>query len=159
MREGKTGFTNPMRASMFIKRNKMRSFALVLLMACITVCFLGGMYTDSVMDTYEVVYDDYSDYTKSGDVEFLYYAVKDDDSTELKNVTVEVTPVADAPTINVADVTAYEDASNYNIKADGNKAEGGNKIPLGLKVPALSKDQTDKNGTSGDHPERNGGIY
>ena len=62
MREGKTGFTNPMRASMFIKRNKMRSFALVLLMACITVCFLGGMYTDSVMDTYEVVYDDYSDY-------------------------------------------------------------------------------------------------
>lgn len=103
-------------------------------------------------------YDDYSDYTKSGDVEFLYYAVKDDDSTEFKNVTVEVTPVADAPTINASDVTAYEDASNYNVKEDGNKAEGGNKIPLELKVPLLSKDQTDKNGADGDHPERNGEI-
>ncbi|MCT7524464.1 hypothetical protein N5T77_05380 [Aliarcobacter cryaerophilus] len=104
-------------------------------------------------------YDDYSDYTKSGDVEFLYYAVKDDDSTEFKNVTVEVTPVADAPTINASDVTAYEDASNYNIKADGNKAEGTNKIPLSLIVPSLSKDQTDKNTIgAGDHLERNGEI-
>ncbi|WP_418178835.1 Calx-beta domain-containing protein [Aliarcobacter lanthieri] len=103
-------------------------------------------------------YDDYSDYTKSGDVKFLYYAVNNDNSTEFKNITVTVTPVADAPTINVANVTAYEDASIYNQKDKGNLAEGENKIPLGLKVPLLSKDQTDKNGANGDHPERNGEI-
>lgn len=102
--------------------------------------------------------EDYSNYKNTDDIKFLYYAKFDDNSTEFKEVKVQVTPITDAPTINVADVTAYEDASNYNIKADGNKAEGANKIPLGLKVPLLSKDQTDKNGVDGDHPERNGEI-
>ncbi len=102
--------------------------------------------------------EDCSNYKNTDDIKFLYYAKFDDNSTEFKEVKVQVTPVTDAPTINVADVTAYEDASNYNIKADGNKAEGGNKIPLELKVPLLSKDQTDKNGADGDHPERNGEI-
>ncbi|WP_418185695.1 Calx-beta domain-containing protein [Aliarcobacter vitoriensis] len=103
-------------------------------------------------------YDDYSDYTKSGDVKFLYYAVNNDNTTEFKNVKVTVTPVADVPTVNVNNVIAYEDASNYNIKSDGNKAEGTNKIPLSLIFPSLSKDQTDKNGGAGDTPERNGEI-
>ncbi|WP_418180733.1 Calx-beta domain-containing protein [Aliarcobacter lanthieri] len=95
-------------------------------------------------------YDDYSDYTKSGDVKFLYYAVNHDNSTEFKNVTVTVTPVADAPTITVKDVTTYEDNKNTQ--------EGQHKIALGLIVPSLSKDQIDKNGANGDHPERNGEI-
>lgn len=95
-------------------------------------------------------YDDYSDYTKSGDVKFLYYAVNNDDSSEFKNVTVEVTPVADAPTVTVNDVTTYEDNQNTQ--------EGQHKIALELKTPTLSKDQTDKNGAAGDHPERNGEI-
>ncbi|MGJ0330576.1 hypothetical protein NG751_01640 [Aliarcobacter cryaerophilus] len=103
--------------------------------------------------------EDYSNYKNADDIKFLYYAKFDDDSTEFKQVKVQVTPVADAPKITVNDVTAYEDASNYNIKADGNKAEGTNKIPLSLIVPSLSKDQTDKNTTgAGDHLERNGEI-
>ena len=102
--------------------------------------------------------EDYSNYKNADDIKFMYFAEFADKSNEFKQVKVQVTPVADAPTITVNNVTAYEDASIYNQKDKGNLAEGGNKIPLGLKVPLLSKDQTDKNGADGDHPERNGEI-
>ncbi|PRM97927.1 Calx-beta domain-containing protein [Aliarcobacter cryaerophilus] len=94
--------------------------------------------------------EDYSNYKNADDIKFLYYAVNNDDSREFKNVTVEVTPVADAPTITVNNVTTYEDNKNTQ--------EGQHKIALGLIVPSLSKDLTDKNGGAGDHPERNGEI-
>lgn len=102
--------------------------------------------------------EDYSNYKNADDIKFMYFAEFADKSNEFKQVKVQVTPVADAPTITVNNVTAYEDASIYNQKDKGNLAEGGNKIPLGLKVPLLSKDQTDKNGGAGDTPERNGEI-
>lgn len=102
--------------------------------------------------------EDYSNYKNTDDIKFMYFAEFANKSNEFKQVKVQVTPVADAPTITVNDVIAYEDASIYNQKDKGNLAEGGNKIPLELKVPLLSKDQTDKNGANGDHPERNGEI-
>ncbi|MDN5055695.1 hypothetical protein, partial [Aliarcobacter butzleri] len=96
------------------------------------------------------------DFTKSPQ---STYTVTDFDGGEATaTVTVNVKPVADAPTVNVKDVTTYEDASKYDDKDTGNKAEGQNKIPLGLIVPILSNDQTDKNNATGDAPERNGEI-
>ncbi|MFV7791746.1 hypothetical protein ACNO6Z_12980, partial [Aliarcobacter lanthieri] len=65
-------------------------------------------------------------------------------------INIKVKPVADAPTITVKNVETTED--------DGNTKEGTNKVALELKVPSLSKDQTDKNNATGDHPERNGEI-
>ncbi|PRM90889.1 hypothetical protein CJ671_00700 [Aliarcobacter cryaerophilus] len=94
--------------------------------------------------------EDYSNYKNADDIKFMYFAEFADKSNEFKQVKVQVTPVADAPTVSVNNVTTYEDNKNTQ--------EGQHKIALGLIVPSLSKDQTDKNGADGDHPERNGEI-
>ncbi|MDN5107788.1 Ig-like domain-containing protein [Aliarcobacter butzleri] len=101
---------------------------------------------------------DYSNYDFTKSPQFTYTVTDFDGDEATATVTVNVKPVADAPTVNVKDVTTYEDASKYDDKDTGNKAEGQNKIPLGLIVPSLSKDQTDKNNATGDAPERNGEI-
>ncbi|RBQ26642.1 MULTISPECIES: Calx-beta domain-containing protein [Arcobacteraceae] len=103
---------------------------------------------------------DYSNYDFTKSPQFSYTVIDFDGDEATATVTINVKPVADAPTITVNDVTSYEDASKYDDKDTGNKAEGENKIPLGLLVPTLSEDQYDKNGigTKGDHPERNGEI-
>ncbi|MGE4462236.1 MAG: Calx-beta domain-containing protein, partial [Arcobacter sp.] len=99
---------------------------------------------------------DYSNYDAKP---WFEYAVSDFDGDKSgAKVSINVKPVADAPTITVNDVTSYEDASTYNDTNTGNQAEGENKIPLGLITPTLSKDQTDKNSGTGDNPERNGEI-
>lgn len=94
--------------------------------------------------------DDYSNYKNADDIKFMYFADFGDNTNEFKQVKVQVTPVADAPTVTVNNVTTYEDNQNTQ--------EGQHKIALELKTPTLSKDQTDKNGAAGDHPERNGEI-
>ncbi|PUE66419.1 hypothetical protein [Arcobacter lacus] len=122
--------------------------------------------------------DDYSNYATNP---WFEYAVSDfDGDTAGARVSINVKPVADAPTIFVKDITTTEDA--------GNTQEGTNKVVLELKVPNLSKDsdaisQTSPagytakqnsnitvstptlNGTgdyngiqTGDNPERNGEI-
>ncbi|MDN5117031.1 Ig-like domain-containing protein, partial [Aliarcobacter butzleri] len=101
---------------------------------------------------------DYSNYDFTKSPQFTYTVTDFDGDEATATVTVNVKPVADAPTVNVKDVTTYEDASKYDDKDTGNKAEGQNKIPLGLIVPILSNDQTDKNNATGDAPERNGEI-
>ncbi|MGJ0288569.1 hypothetical protein, partial [Aliarcobacter cryaerophilus] len=83
---------------------------------------------------------DYSNYDYTKNPSFSYKVSDFDGDTAGAKVEIKVKPVADAPTIFVKDITTYEDALNYNIKEDGNKAEGANKIPLGLKTPLLSKD-------------------
>ena len=103
--------------------------------------------------------EDYSNHDSTAKhPEFTYTVADFDGDTASATITINVTPVTDTPTVTVNDVTSYEDASNYNVKADGNKAEGGNKIPLGLTLPSLSKDQTDQNTDTGDIPEKNGEI-
>ncbi|MFX4230727.1 Ig-like domain-containing protein, partial [Aliarcobacter butzleri] len=123
---------------------------------------------------------DYSNYDFTKSPQFTYTVTDFDGDEATATVTVNVKPVADAPTIFVKNVETTEDA--------GNTQEGTNKVALELKVPSLSKDsdatsQTsptgytakqnnnvtktnpildgagDKNGTGiGDHPERNGEI-
>ena len=44
------------------------------------------------------------------------------------------------------------------IEDDGNTKEGTHQVALGLTKPSLSKDQTDRNFSTGDHPEKNGEI-
>ena len=108
--------------------------------------------------------EDYSNYAQTDAIKFKYQAKFTDGTDEFKEVKVQVTPVADKPTITVNNVKTYEDASTWSDLDTGNDDEGGNKIPLGLIVPSLSEDTTDKNngGTNptatGDHPERNGEI-
>ncbi|MEV9616090.1 hypothetical protein, partial [Aliarcobacter butzleri] len=102
--------------------------------------------------------DDYSKYTDDNLPNFKYKVYDTDGDYAEGKIEIKVKPVADAPTVNVKDVTTYEDASKYDDKDTGNKAEGQNKIPLSLIVPSLSKDQTDKNNATGDAPERNGEI-
>ncbi|WP_151951562.1 Calx-beta domain-containing protein [Aliarcobacter butzleri] len=81
--------------------------------------------------------DDYSNYA---DKAWFEYSVSDfDGDIAAGRVNIIVKPVADAPTIFVKDVTTYEDSSD-NTEANGNKAEGTNKVNLELKVPLLSKD-------------------
>ncbi|MCG3669771.1 Ig-like domain-containing protein, partial [Aliarcobacter butzleri] len=123
---------------------------------------------------------DYSNYDFTKSPQFTYTVTDFDGDEATATVTVNVKPVADAPTIFVKNIETTEDA--------GNTQEGTNKVDLGLKTPLLSKDsdatsQTsptgytakqnnnvtktnpildgagDKNGTGiGDHPERNGEI-
>lgn len=123
---------------------------------------------------------DYSNYDFTKSPQFSYTVTDFDGDEATATVTVNVKPVADAPTIFVKNVETTEDA--------GNTQEGTNKVSLELKVPSLSKDsdatsQTspdgytakqnnnstvgnpvlngkgDQNGTgTGDHPERNGEI-
>ena len=93
--------------------------------------------------------DDYSNY--NANATFTYKITDYDGDEALGNVTVKVTPIADAPTIKIPIVSTIEDAENT--------LEGTNSVSLGLTLPGLSKDQTDKNNTStGDNPERNGYI-
>ena len=100
--------------------------------------------------------EDYSNYNAKPT---FSYKVSDNDGDYAEGiVNITVKPVADAPKIEVTDVVSYEDASTYSDSTTGNAAEGGNKIPLGLETPTLSKDQTDKNGVTGDQPEKNGEI-
>ncbi|MCT7433311.1 cadherin-like domain-containing protein [Aliarcobacter cryaerophilus] len=122
-----------------------------------------------------------ADYSNYATKPWFEYAVSDfDGDTAAARVSINVKPVADAPTIFVKDVTTTED--------DGNTKEGTNKVDLELKVPFLSKDSDkdyssetttgytakqnsnqnavptltpsgDKNnGVTGDNPERNGEI-
>ena len=123
---------------------------------------------------------DYSNYDFTKSPQFSYTVTDFDGDEATATVTVNVKPVADAPTIFVKNVETKEDAENIQ--------EGTNKVALELKVPSLSKDsdatsQTsptgytakqnsnttvstptlnglgDKNGTvTGDKPERNGEI-
>ncbi|MCT7585642.1 Ig-like domain-containing protein [Aliarcobacter butzleri] len=123
---------------------------------------------------------DYSNYDFTKSPQFSYTVTDFDGDEATATVTVNVKPVADAPTIFVKNIETTEDA--------GNTQEGTNKVALELKVPSLSKDsdatsQTsptgytakqnnnvtktnpildgtgDYNGTStGDSPERNGEI-
>jgi hypothetical protein len=88
----------------------------------------------------------------SGNTAGFTYTVSDNDGdTATSTVSITVNPIADAPTVNVSNVSTIED--------NGNTSEGTHSIALGLTLPTLSKDQTDKNGMqSGDHPERNGYI-
>lgn len=88
----------------------------------------------------------------SGDTAGFTYTVSDrDGDTVTSTVAITVNPVVDTPTVSVSDVSTTED--------NGNTAEGTHSVALGLTLPSLSKDQTDKNNTApGDHPERNGYI-
>ncbi len=122
-----------------------------------------------------VVFVPKPDYSNYADKPKFWYEVSDfDGDTANGKVEITVKPVADAPTIFVKDVTTYEDSSD-NTQANGNKAEGTNKVNLELKVPYLSKDSDrladttvtpnivagtgDQNGDkTGDNPERNGEI-
>ncbi|MGJ0301563.1 Ig-like domain-containing protein, partial [Aliarcobacter cryaerophilus] len=120
---------------------------------------------------------DYSNYNVNP---WFEYSVSDfDGDTAAARVSINVKPVADAPTIYVKDISTTED--------NGNTKEGTNKVDLELKVPYLSKDSDktysgedgyiakqnsnttvttpiltpsgDKNnGETGDNPERNGEI-
>ncbi|MEV9528068.1 Ig-like domain-containing protein [Aliarcobacter butzleri] len=101
---------------------------------------------------------DYSNYDFTKSPQFSYTVTDFDGDEATATVTVNVKPVADTPTVNVKDVTAYEDALMYDKKSTGNLFEGKSRIPLKLEVPELSKDQTDKNNATGDHSERNGEI-
>ena len=92
--------------------------------------------------------EDYSNYAAKP---WFEYAVSDfDGDTAAGRVNIEVKPVADAPIITISTPTMIEDDTNVN--------EGTHQVTLGLTRPALSKDQTDKNGVTGDSPERNGEI-
>ncbi|PKN14742.1 MAG: hypothetical protein CVU67_04080, partial [Deltaproteobacteria bacterium HGW-Deltaproteobacteria-24] len=92
--------------------------------------------------------EDYSNYAAKP---WFEYAVSDfDGDTAAGKVNIDVKPVADAPTITISTPIMTEDA--------GNTTEGTAQVALGLTRPALSKDQTDKNGVTGDSPERNGEI-
>ena len=94
--------------------------------------------------------DDYSNYTTTLPT-FDYTITDDDNDTATGTVTVEVNPIADAPSITVSDVSTTED--------DNNTQEGTNSVALNLTLPTESGDQTDKNSaTNGDHPERLGYI-
>jgi trimeric autotransporter adhesin len=91
----------------------------------------------------------------SGETNGFTYSVSDNDGDSATGaVGISVKPIADAPSIIKADVTTTED--------NNNTAEGTNSVALGLTLPSLSSDQTDKNsvhGTqAGDHPERLGYI-
>ncbi|RBQ28730.1 Calx-beta domain-containing protein [Aliarcobacter vitoriensis] len=104
---------------------------------------------------------DYSNYDYTKNPSFSYKVSDFDGDTAGAKVEIKVKPVADAPTItfdttkgtmsgNTFLVTTKEDNENNN--------EGSHKVDLGLKVPALSKDQTDLDSGKGDNPERNGEI-
>lgn len=105
--------------------------------------------------------EDYSNYDYTKNPSFSYKVSDFDGDTAGAKVEIKVKPVADAPTItfdttkgtmsgNTFLVTTKEDHENFN--------EGTHKVDLGLKVPALSKDQIDKDSGKGDNPERNGEI-
>ena len=91
----------------------------------------------------------------SGTTGGFTYSVSDSDGDSATGtVEILVKPIADAPGITVHDVSTFEDA--------GNIQEGTNSVALGLTLPSLSTDQTDKNSVNGsaagDHPERLGYI-
>jgi trimeric autotransporter adhesin len=91
----------------------------------------------------------------SGETNGFTYGVGDNDGDSATGaVGISVKPIADAPSIIKADVTTTED--------NNNTAEGTNSVALGLTLPSLSGDQTDKNSVNGaqagDHPERIGYI-
>ncbi|WP_141049666.1 DUF5801 repeats-in-toxin domain-containing protein [Aliarcobacter cryaerophilus] len=94
--------------------------------------------------------EDYSKYTNDNLPNFKYQVSDTDGDYAEGKVNIKVKPVADAPTVTVKNIETTED---YN-----NTQEGTNKVALELKVPSLSKDQTDKNNATGDSPERNGEI-
>ncbi|MCT7540756.1 Calx-beta domain-containing protein [Aliarcobacter cryaerophilus] len=105
--------------------------------------------------------EDYSNYKNADDIKFMYFADFGGTSNEFKQVSVQVTPVVDAPEINFDTTKGTMNGADFIVKTkedDNNTKEGSHKITLGLITPKLSKDQTDKNGTAGDHPERNGEI-
>ncbi|MCD4757792.1 MAG: cadherin-like domain-containing protein [Arcobacteraceae bacterium] len=95
----------------------------------------------------------------SGEDSVTYRTTLDDGTTKDVTVTITVNPIVDAPTVNVNDVSAIEDATDNADVGTGNTKEGTNSIELGLILPSLSADQTDQNNaTTGDHAERNGYI-
>ncbi|WP_071626384.1 immunoglobulin-like domain-containing protein [Poseidonibacter lekithochrous] len=95
----------------------------------------------------------YSNYTTDLPT-FDYEIVDDDGDTSSSTITVEVNPIADAPSVSASNVTTTEDSNNTS--------EGTNSVALSLTKPSLSLDQTDKNdvtgSASGDKPERLGYI-
>jgi trimeric autotransporter adhesin len=91
----------------------------------------------------------------SGETNGFTYSVSDNDGDSATGaVGISVKPIADAPSITPHNVSTFEDASNT--------LEGTNSVALGLTLPSLSSDQTDKNSVNGtqagDHPERIGYI-
>ena len=94
--------------------------------------------------------EDYSNHDTAKSPQFSY-TVKDLDGDEATStVTINVKPVADTITITTSTLEMIEDNTNAN--------EGASQVALGLTTPAVSKDQTDKNFSAGDHSERNGEI-
>jgi VCBS repeat-containing protein len=102
----------------------------------------------------------------SGEDSVTYTTTLDDGTTKDVTVTITVNPIADAPTVNVSNVSAIEDASDNTDVNTGNNSEGTNIIALGLTKPTIN-DTIDQNDgdiitgagvTAGDHPERLGYI-
>ena len=91
----------------------------------------------------------------SGVDQVIVETTLDDATKHTVTMTITVNPLADAPEIEVTNISTIEDANEANDS--GNEREGANSVALGLSLPALSEDQTDQNGAdAGDHPERNG---
>jgi len=108
--------------------------------------------TDDGKLEYTPLNDDYS-----GKDTLTYVTTLDDGTQKTVTVNITVKPIADAPTIIANDISTIED--------DSNTKEGTNSVDLDLTLPALSKDQTDRNSSDvsplngdGDYPERNGYI-
>ncbi|MDK2065315.1 hypothetical protein PT447_10275, partial [Aliarcobacter butzleri] len=99
---------------------------------------------------------DYSKYEADNDyLPNFKYKVSDTDGDYAEGqINIHVKPLADGTTIQVENVTTYEDALIFDDKTTGNQAEGQNSVSLGLLQPTI-KDNTDKNDTAkGDHGER-----
>jgi VCBS repeat-containing protein len=123
-----------------------------------TTIFTQGTYgTASITSDGKLKYVPDANY--SGEDSVTYRTTLDDGTIKDVTVAITVNPIADAPTVNVSDVSAIEDASDNTNVATGNTQEGTNSIDLSLTLPSLSDDQTDQNNTTaGDKAEKNGYI-
>ncbi|MCT7908986.1 hypothetical protein N5915_05390 [Arcobacter lacus] len=104
---------------------------------------------------------DYSNYDYTNNPSFSYKVSDFDGDTAGAKVEIKIKPVADAPTITFDTTKGAMNGTTFEVttKEDNeNNNEGSHKVDLGLKVPALSKDQTDLDTGKGDNPERNGEI-
>ncbi|MGJ0320459.1 Calx-beta domain-containing protein [Aliarcobacter cryaerophilus] len=104
---------------------------------------------------------DYSNYDYTKNPSFSYKVSDFDGDTAGAKVEIKIKPVADAPTITFDTTKGAMNGTTFEVttKEDNeNNNEGSHKVDLGLKVPALSKDQTDLDSGKGDNPERNGEI-
>ncbi|WP_417618719.1 hypothetical protein [Oceanisphaera sp.] len=103
-----------------------------------------------------VTYKPYDNYSNHGKPDTFFVTVTEDNGDPVKmEVTVNVTPVADAPDIPHANVTG-DDVTAVTVNTNEDTA-----VALGLKTPVIT-DNTDQNGRpatdNGDNPERLGAI-